>query len=504
MIRTRFAPSPTGYVHLGTLRTALFASLFARHEGGVCLLRVEDTDQERSVPGAVENLLRTLAWAGVVPDEGPYLDEQGSIKERGDFGPYTQSERLPMYKKYAEELVAKQAAYYCFCSSERLQALREEQQAKKLPTKYDRHCLALESKEILERIQKGESPVVRLKMPTTDETVFKDLVRGEVSFKNELIDDQVLLKSDGFPTYHLAVVVDDHLMQITHVIRGEDWISSTPKHIELYHAFGWQPPEFAHLPLLLNMDKSKLSKRQGDVAVIDYEAKGYLAQALVNFVAFLGWNPGGERELFTLEELVKEFSLEKVNKSGAVFNLEKLDWYNREYIKKLSPGQLFEAAIPWLLESGLIHKEGNAKYTHWLEKVVAIEAVAFDKICSLEKERITTLAELPGAIRFIFKLPDYSSEFLIWKKSDAAQAKKILAELIDMMNTIGVQDWNKASLETTIKNWVGEKGYSNGEVLWPLRVALSGQQNSPGPFDIADALGKEESLKRVTLAISKL
>ncbi len=494
MIRTRFAPSPTGYVHLGTLRTALFAYLFARHEGGVFVLRIEDTDQERSVPGAVENLLRTMAWAGVTPDEGSYLDEQGVVRERGNFGSYTQSLRLQLYKKYADELVAKQHAYYCFCTSERLQALREEQQAKKLPTKYDQHCLGIDRQDSLKRVANGESYVIRMQMPTEGETVFDDLVRGEVRFKNELIDDQVLLKSDGFPTYHLAVVVDDHLMEITHVIRGEDWISSTPKHIQLYKYFGWDIPAFGHLPLILNSDKSKLSKRQGDVAVEDYQKKGYLPEAMVNFIAFLGWNPGDERELFTLPELSQVFTLDKVNKAGAVFNLEKLNWFNKEYIKSLPPNELvkrFQAFVDFNLVPNFQFPISN--FQLWLEKVL-----------NLEKERVTTLADFPAALGFVFKLPEYSADLLIWKKSTREEVQNILPALQELLTTITEDQWNKVALEQRVGGWIKSNGYPNGAVLAPLRVALSGQQNSPGPYEIAEVLGKEESVRRIAVAITKL
>ena len=327
-----------------------------------------------------------------------------------------------------------------------------------------------------------------MKMPQEGETIFTDLIRGEVKFKNELVDDQVIMKSDGFPTYHLAVVVDDHEMEITHVVRGEEWLPSTPKHLQLYKYFGWEAPEFAHLPLLLNADKSKLSKRQGDVAVEDYIKKGYLPEAMVNFVAFLGWNPGAEQELFTLAELVKEFKIEKINKSGAVFNLEKLDWFNQQYIKKLSDQELVERGWEWF-EKASLGKEDK--------KFLA-------KAAGLERERVVTLSELPEAIKFMIKLPDYDGSLLIWKKSTADEVKKILPELAEFLNTKNVQPWKKDNLQTKIGEWTKEKGYQNGSVLWPLRVSLSGQQNSPGPFEIAEALGKEETLKRLNIAIKKL
>jgi len=401
MIKTRFAPSPTGYLHIGGLRTALYSYLFAKKNGGKFLLRIEDTDRERFVADGVTNILKSLYWAGIMPDEGVKLDYESTGEcqtiQEGENGSYIQSERLDIYKKYVNELLEKGHAYYCFCTPERLTELRDRQQKKKLPTGYDGHCREINLEEAKKRISAGGKYVVRMKMPKTGETIFKDLIRGEVKIKNELIDDQVILKSDGYPTYHLAVVVDDHLMEVSHIIRGEEWISSVPKHIQLYKYFGWEIPQMAHLPLLLNSDKSKLSKRQGDVAVEDYIKKGYLPEALINFVAFLGWNPGDDRELFTLKELVSEFDLEKVGKAGAIFNMDKLAWYNKQYIKKLSDSELVEKAWPWL--------EKIAEKSELLTKAV-----------SLERERIAILSELPSAIEFIFKLPDYQPELLIWKK----------------------------------------------------------------------------------------
>jgi glutamyl-tRNA synthetase len=496
MIRTRIAPSPTGYMHIGTLRTGLYSYLFAKQNNGKYLLRIEDTDRERFVADATEVLLKSSYWANVIPDEGVKLGTDGqSIVQEGDKGPYIQSERLEIYNKHIKTLLANDSAYYCFCTSERLEELRQKQQLKKMPTQYDRLCLKLSPEEIKEKLDQKQPHVIRMKMPREGETVFQDLVRGEISFANKLVDDQVLIKSDGFPTYHFAVVIDDHFMEITHVIRGEEWISSTPKHLQLYKAFDWEPPAFAHLPLLLNPDKSKLSKRQGDVAVSDYEKKGYLPEALINFVAFLGWNPGDNREIFSLDELIKEFSLEKINKSGAVFNIEKLDWYNKEYIKNLPIDDLVKRSLPWLEQVEFFrNQESRIKNQgEWLGKVL-----------SLEKERVTTLAEFPEAIRFVFELPNYKAESLIWKKGSREEVQKVLPELEILLNTISAQEWNKENVEQKIKSWIVEKGFSNGSVLWPLRVALSGQENSPGPFEISDVLGREEVLKRLGIAIQKI
>ncbi len=492
MIKTRFAPSPTGFLHVGGFRTALYTYLFAKQNGGKFILRIEDTDQKRFVEGGIENIIGSLSWANLTIDEGVDMDSKGVI-QKGDNGPYIQSQRLEIYKKYADELLERGEAYHCFCTAERLAEMKDYQQKNKLPTGYDGCCRNLSAEEIAKRLSAGESTVIRMKMPKDGETVFTDLIRGEVSFKNELIDDQVIIKTDGFPTYHLAVVVDDHFMEITHVIRGEEWLSSTPKHLQLYKYFGWTSPLFAHLSLLLNADKTKLSKRQGDVAVEDYIKKGYLPEAMINFVAFLGWNPGTEQELFTLEELIKEFKIEKINKSGAVFNLEKLNWYNQQYIKRLTTEELVSRALPFLEKDEEIKKE-----------IKKLEIKKLGEMLVLEKERIITFTELTTAIKFIFKIPNYDSSLIVWKKSSADEVKKILPELAEFLNTISVQDWNKNTLQIKIGEWVKEKNYQNGSVLWPLRVALSGQDKSPGPFEIAEVLGKEESVKRLGIAISKL
>lgn len=490
MIRTRFAPSPTGYLHVGGLRTALYAYCVAKKSNGKFVLRIEDTDQKRLVDGAMENLLKTLYWAGIIPDEGVVFDKNNQLSQTGDCGgSYIQSERLEIYKKHARELVDAGKAYYCFCTPERLDEIRESRQLSKLPTGYDGHCRDLDPVEAQKRVENGEKHTIRMKMPKTGETVFNDLIRGEVKIKNELVDDQVIIKSDGFPTYHLAVVIDDHYMGITDIIRGEEWLPSVPKHLMLYEYFGWDVPRMAHLPLILNPDKSKLSKRQGDVAVEDYIKKGYLKEALINFIAFLGWNPGGERELFTLEELINEFSLQNVGKSGAVFNQQKLDWYNKEYIKRLSDEKIFE------LSKIFFDEEGVGVNT---EKEKLVGAI------SLERERITTLAELPQAVKFVFDLPEYDSALLVWKKSSVDEAKKVLSELIELLNTISVQSWNNQYLQERVGEWIKNNGYSNGVVLWPLRVALSGQENSPGPFEIAEVLGQKEVLSRINSAIKKL
>lgn len=489
IVRTRFAPSPTGFLHVGGLRTALYAYLLAKKNNGQFLLRIEDTDQKRSVDGAVEAVLRSLRWASIQPDEGVVFEAgTENISSQGDCGPYVQSQRLELYKKHADELIEKGYAYYCFCSSERLEELRNFQQKNNLPPGYDGNCRSLNLEEITKKMTENPTHTIRLKMPKEGETKFQDLIRGEVVFKNELIDDQVLVKSDGFPTYHLAVVVDDHLMEITHATRAEEWLSSTPKHIQLYKYFGWEIPEFGHLPQLVNKDRSKLSKRQGDVAVEDYIKKGYLPEAMVNFVAFLGWNPGTEKEMYSLEELIQDFSLEKVGKSGSYFNLEKLDWYNQQYIKKLSNDELALRAKHWFDEAGM-------------------GSISSDKLASaigLEKERVVTLSELPEAVRFVFELPDYDGKILIWKKSSIDEVKNVLPKLKDFLSMASIEDWKKDILQTKIGEWVKENGLTNGSVLWPMRVALSGHENSPGPFEIAEVIGRDEVIERLEIALKKV
>jgi len=324
-IRVRIAPSPTGLMHIGNLRTILYNYLFARHHKGKFLIRIEDTDQTRLVPGAVENLLQVLQWAGIENDEGPKLMPDGKLQEIGEFGPYVQSDRLKIYKKYIDELLDRGKAYHCFCSKERLEKLREQQTANKQAPKYDNFCRNLEHSEVQSMIKSGASHVIRFKMPENREVVVKDLIRGNIVVNTKDLDDYVLMKADGFPTYHFANVVDDHLMKITQVMRGEEWIATAPKHVLLYEAFDWQPPQFAHLPQILNKNRKKMSKRDGDASVQDFINRGYLKDALINFIALLGWNAGTEQEIYNLPELIKQFSLDNVHKAGAIFDTDKLD-----------------------------------------------------------------------------------------------------------------------------------------------------------------------------------
>lgn len=433
-------------------------------------MRIEDTDQSRKAPGALEGLLKMLKTVGLKWDEGPYI----------------QSERLEIYRKYAQELVGKGKAYYCFCSPERLEKMRKEQELNKQPTMYDGQCRNQKSKinpaTAGQKFEIKKPYVIRLAVPKEGITKFNDIIRGEVEFENKLIDDQVLLKSDGFPTYHLANVVDDHLMKISHVIRGEEWLPSMPKHILLYQAFGWEPPRFAHLPLLLNPDKSKLSKRQGDVAVEDYLAKGYLAESLLNFVALLGWNPGTEQEIFSLAELIKKFDLSQVQKAGAVFNREKLDWMNGEYIKKMSLEDLVKRCRPYFENAKLIE---------------------IKKIVKLEQERLKKLSDLPALAEFFFKRPDYPAALLVWRKSDVATTFARLKTLLSFYDTYSGR-WTKEGIEKATLQLIQKENLDNGATLWPLRTALSGREASPGPFEIAEILGREETLERIQSAVEKL
>ncbi len=416
-IVTRIAPSPTGYMHIGSLRTALYNYFYAKKHGGKFLLRVEDTDRTRYVEGSVEALIRMFHRMGIVYDEGPFI-EQNRLVEKGEHGPYFQSERLSLYAEYAKKLIEKEGAYYCFCSADRLKEVREIQQAAKQPTKYDRHCKGLSQEEIQSRLQKNEPHVIRLFVPNGS-TVFHDEIRGDIQIENSEIDDQVLMKTDGFPTYHLGVVVDDHLMNVTHVIRAEEWISSTPKHIILYQLFGWDLPVYAHLPLILNKDRSKLSKRQGDVAVEDFLDKGYLPEALINYISLLGFNPSGEKEIYTLAELIEGFDLSRVNKSGAIFDVEKLMWVNGEYLKQKTLEELMELVTPFLKKARL-----------------EMDEVFLKKIITIEKDRLVTLEKLSESARIYMSVLEYDPALLVWKKSDLVDAKKQLTDIFAFIQSL--------------------------------------------------------------------
>ncbi|GIK61463.1 MAG: glutamate--tRNA ligase [Ignavibacteriota bacterium] len=478
--RVRFAPSPTGYLHIGGLRTALYNYLFAKHLNGKLILRIEDTDRKRFVEGAIENLIDTLNWAEIKFDEGPGID--------GNFGPYLQSERLKIYKELVEKLVAEENAYYCFCTPERLEKLKEEQQKQKLPqAKYDKHCLNLNKSEVEEKLKSQIPFVIRLNVKPNQKIIFTDVIRESVQFDTENIDDQVLLKSDGYPTYHLANVVDDHLMGITHVIRGEEWLSSTPKHIILYDYFGWEKPVFAHLPLLLNPDKTKLSKRQGDVAVEDYRDKGYLKEALINFVALLGWNYGDDKEYYEMDELIEKFSLERVHKAGAVFNLEKLNWLNFEHLRRKPD----DVVLQWLKEE---IRKSELSFKSFSDDYLI-------KVISAMKERVSFVKEYLTKSLYFFEAPNQYEEQNLKKrwKEDSAELLGKLAQKFEQINNPSKEDYEKALDELSV-----QLNINKGKLVHPLRIAVSGIGEGPGVFDIITILGKEETLKRINTALQKL
>ncbi len=487
LVRTRFAPSPTGMMHVGNFRTALYAYLFAKKHQGKFILRIEDTDKSRQVEGAEQAILRILKWAGLEHDEGPDIG--------GPYGPYRQSERLAIYQEHIQQLINKGKAYYCFCTPERLAQMRQAQQARGEQVKYDRHCLHLSPAEIQAKIDAGEPYVIRQKVDTDGQTKFNDLVRGEIVIQNKVLDDSVLIKSDGFPTYNFANVIDDHLMGITHVIRGEEYINSTPKYIQLYQAFGWQVPRHAHLSLILNKNRSKLSKRDGDVSVEDYIQQGYLPETVINFVALLGWNPGDDRELFTLEELIQEFDFNKVHKSGAVFDITKLDWMNGHYIRRKPVEELTKLCQPYL--------------EAYLQEHYQLDLDKFDfdylkLVVGLEQERLRKLSEIGEKTKYFFVEPDYPASLLIWKKSDAATTLQRLKFLIDYLQQAPEENWTRQALEEALIEEIKYQGFTNGDTLWPMRVALSGEERSPSPFEIAEVLGKQKTLARLQAAVSKL
>ncbi len=521
MTKTRFAPSPTGYLHIGSLRTALYCYLFARKTNGKFILRIEDTDQERYIKGSVENLLETLSWVGIEYDEGP---------EKGENGPYFQSQRTEIYKKHVKELIKNKQAYHCFCTKEKLEKMRENQIKNKLAPMYDRTCLNLPESEIQKKIKNKEPFVIRQKIPY-EVIKFKDLIRRNVQFHGKTIDDQVLIKSDGFPTYHLANVVDDHLMKITHVIRGEEWLPSTPKHIALYKSFNWEIPEFAHLPLLLNPDRSKLSKRQGHVAVEDYIKEGYLKEAIINFTAFLGWNPGSgeKKEIFTLKELEENFSLEKVHKAGAIFNLEKLDWVNWQW-KKQKHLTFLQKTAKAIDEKVKIEfpRPDQAKFIFTKpeneNKFNKKRGEALEKICekylkenykenkekllkiliTIEEKILKNPKETSEHIDFYYKQPNYNKDLLTNQKMkvDYKQAKQALENGLKTLENC--KNWDLNEISKSLKDLITKLETKPGQILWPIRSALSGLEFSPGAFETAWALGKDESLNRIKQALKKL
>ena len=483
-VRVRFAPSPTGFVHIGSLRTALYNYLFAKNQGGEYILRVEDTDRTRLVDGAIENMLNAMKWAGVNHTEGVMLDEEGNVVQKGEYGPYIQSERLDIYKKYVQELLDSGKAYYCFCSKERLDDVREKQKEAGETPRYDGHCRDLTPEEIQEKIDAGIPYVIRLRLPKDHVIKFTDLVRGEMEFNTNDLDDQVLIKTDGFPTYHFAVVVDDHLMKITHIIRGEEWVSSTPKHVYLYEAFGWEKPVFVHLPNILNTEKKKLSKRQGDVAVEDFKKKGYLPEGLVNYVALVGWSPEDNQEIFSMKELEESFSIERVSKSGGVFDTEKLNWVNHNYMKEADDEMLAKLAMPYLVEAGYIKEdETEAKFDLVKEIVSAV------------KEKLHYVKEITDHVSIFFgdKVEVETEEGLEFLKLEhiptlfAALREKIeAAERFDA-------DSNFAILKSIQK----EYKIKGKNLYMGSRIMLTGEMHGPDIPKVMEVLGKENCIKRL-------
>lgn len=478
-VRTRFAPSPTGYMHVGNLRTALYAYLTAKSMGGKMILRIEDTDQERQVEGAVDIIYNTMRDTGLLWDEGPDIG--------GPVGPYVQSERIGIYKEYALKLVELGAAYYCFCDKERLEEVRELQKASGIAPQYDRHCRNLTPEEVQAKLDAGEPYVIRRKVPLEGTTTFDDVVYGSITVENSTLDDQVLLKADGFPTYNFANVVDDHLMGITHVIRGSEYLSSAPKYNLLYEAFGWEIPIYMHCPPVMKDATHKLSKRNGDASYQDLVAQGYLKEAILNYILLLGWSPKGEKEVFSLPEMIEAFDIHGISKSPAIFDTVKLRFLNGEYIRALTPEQFHDMALPWI------------------RKGVKREDVDTKLIASLLQPRCEVLGDIPEQLDFIDELPDYSTDLYVSKKmkTNEETSLEILRQILPVMEAM--DDFSDEAVHTAMFDLIAKLGVKNGYLLWPLRIALSGKQFTPGGgVEIAAILGKEESLKRLKKGIEKL
>ena len=482
-VRTRYAPSPTGKMHVGNLRTALYEFLIARHEGGDFILRIEDTDQERFVEGALDIIYRTMDKAGLAHDEGPDKD--------GGFGPYVQSERQAkgIYLKYAKELVEKGEAYYCFCDKERLESLKQTidtgEDSKEIMV-YDKHCLSLSKEEVEANLAAGKPYVIRQNNPTEGTTTFQDDIYGEITVDNAELDDMILIKSDGYPTYNFANVVDDHLMEITHVVRGNEYISSSPKYQRLYEAFGWQSPKYVHLPLITDENHKKLAKRSGHASFEDLLEQGFLPEAIVNYIALLGWSPEDNQEIFSLQELIEKFDYHHVSKSPAVFDIVKLKWMNGEYMKAMDNEKFYEMAMPYLDE--VITKDVNRK-----------------KILDLVKTRIEVFNDIAEHVDFFQELPDYDIVMYTHKKmkTNSENSLEVLKDVLPILEK--QEDYSADALHDVLMAYIQEKGIKNGQGLWPVRTAVSGKQSTPGgAFEIMEILGKEESLRRIRIGIEKL
>ena len=478
-VRTRFAPSPTGFMHMGGVRTALYNYLFAKKNGGKFILRIEDTDQERFVEGATEVIYQTLRECGMNWDEGPDIG--------GDYGPYVQSERKALYLPYAQQLVEKGAAYYCFCTKEELDARRQAAEARGEIFKYDKHCLHLSKEEVQQRLDAGVPYVIRLNCPTTGESTYDDVVFGHISFPNDTLDDMVLIKADGMPTYNFANVIDDHLMGITHVMRGMEYLSSTPKYNLLYNAFGWEIPQYVHLTTVMRDAQHKLSKRDGDAYYSDFIAKGYLKEALINYLALVGWNPGTDQEFFTMDELIQAFDIHRLNNSPGIFDVNKLNWMNGQYIAKLPPEKYLEMATPWF------------------DQVLAGKGMDYKRLAELMQGRTEVFCQVPDMIRFLAEMPEFDNALYFHKKMkcDETVARENLQWVLPVLE--GISDWTEQAIHDAVMAAIVEAGKKNGAVLWPLRIAISGLANTPGgAFEIAYLLGKEETLRRLRQSLEKL
>ena len=478
-VRTRFAPSPTGRMHVGNLRTALYAYLIAKHENGSFMLRIEDTDQERFVDEALGIIYRTLEKTGLIHDEGPDKD--------GGYGPYVQSERNAqgIYLKYAKQLIEQGDAYYCFCTRERLESLKASVGEKKIAV-YDKHCLHLSKEEVQAKLEAGEPYVIRFNMPTEGTTTFHDDIYGDITVPNNELDDLILIKSDGFPTYNFANVVDDHLMGITHVVRGNEYLSSSPKYNRIYEAFGWEIPTYVHCPLITNEEHQKLSKRSGHSSYEDLLEQGFLTEAIVNYVALLGWCPQDNQEIFSLEELVKVFDYHHMSKSPAVFDIQKLKWMNGEYMKAMDEDKFYEMALPYI-------------------KQVITKDLDLRKIAHMVKTRIEVLPDIPPLIDFFEAVPEYDVSMYTHKKmkTNPEISLEVLEKILPALEN--QEDYSNDALYEVLCGFAKENGYKNGQILWPIRTALSGKQMTPaGATEILEVLGKEESLKRIEAAVEKL
>lgn len=495
-IRTRYAPSPTGKMHVGNLRSALYEFLIAKHEGGDFILRIEDTDQERFVEGATEIIYRTLDRVGLKHDEGPDRD--------GGYGPYVQSERMKtgIYMKYARELVEKGEAYYCFCDKERLASLKTEVLEGKEITVYDKHCLSLSGEEIEANLAAGKPFVIRQNNPREGSTTFHDELYGDITVENSELDDMILIKSDGYPTYNFANVVDDHTMNITHVVRGNEYLSSSPKYTRLYAAFGWEPPKYVHLPLVTDENHKKLAKRGGSSSFEDLMEQGFLAEAVVNFIALLGWSPEDNREIFSLEELIEAFDYRRISKSPAVYDMVKLRWMNGEYLKAMDFDRFYEMAEPYLKKA-----LGTAEHSSedGSDSAVSFDEDKLKKIAAMVKTRIEVFPDIEELVDFFRELPEYDPAMYTHKKmkTTAESSLEVLTEVLPLLESW--EDYSNDGLYGMLTKYVEEKGCKNGYVMWPLRTAVSGRQMTPaGATEIMEVLGREESLKRIRKGIALL